>query len=61
MSDSRLEPDTAADSDDGHALHSIAISLKRIADAVSAGGTVDKLVGLLVPTRRCNPKSTKCA
>ena len=39
MSDSRLEPDPAADSDDGHALHSIAISLKRIADAVSAVGT----------------------
>lgn len=47
--DNRLEPDTVADSDDGHCLHSIAISLKRIADAVSAGGTVDRLAGLLDP------------
>lgn len=30
--DPRMEPDTAADSDDGHCLHSIAISLKRLAD-----------------------------
>lgn len=36
--DSRLEPNTVADTDDGHSLHSIAISLKRIADAVTGVG-----------------------
>lgn len=36
--DNRLEPGTVADSDDGHCLHSIAISLKRIADALSGEG-----------------------
>jgi hypothetical protein len=30
----RLEPDTVADSDDGHCLHSMAISLKHIADVL---------------------------
>lgn len=33
--DPRLEPDTKADTDDGHCLHSIAISLKRIADVAT--------------------------
>lgn len=36
--DDRLEPDTVADTDDGHCLHSIAISLKRIADVVATPG-----------------------
>lgn len=35
---SRLEPDTVADTDDGHCLHSMAISLKRIADTLSGQG-----------------------
>lgn len=36
--DARMEPNTVADTDDGHCLHSIAISLKRIADTLSGEG-----------------------
>ncbi len=36
--DERLEPGTVADTDDGHCLHSMAISLKRIADAITGEG-----------------------
>lgn len=39
--DPRMEPETVADSDDGHCLHSIAISLKRIADVLSHVGDGD--------------------
>jgi hypothetical protein len=34
MRDHRMEPDTMGDNDDDHVHHSIAISLKRIADAL---------------------------
>lgn len=45
-----LEPGTIADTDEGHCLQSIAISLKRIADALTTDkGAVAKLAALLDP------------
>lgn len=53
---SRMEPDTVADNDDGHCLHSIAISLKRIADNLQliTGKAVDG-DGLNVNSRTFHP------
>ncbi len=42
--DTRLEPDTTGDSDAEHVAHSIAISLKRISDAITGSRTQAGLV-----------------
>lgn len=42
----RTEPDTQACTDDGHSLHSIAISLKRIADQLDGSAPGFNLMDL---------------